>query len=138
MSLIAIDRSLHLYLVTNFSFTVKLCWLYVYVNFGVAVEGKKILMKKTSSHVPIGLLRQQKANFKKKSQLSIQAVPKKKQNKTKKNNGFRPQPFSFEEQRPRKLLAGKVSLLVLSLSGTIAFRSSAPGPGCTFTFPSNV
>ena len=41
-------------------------------------------MKKTSSHVQIGLLRQQKANFKKKSQLSIQAVPKKKQNKIKK------------------------------------------------------
>ena len=42
MSLIAIDRSLHLYLVTNFSFPVKLCWLYVYVNFEVAVEEKNI------------------------------------------------------------------------------------------------
>ena len=57
-----------------------------------------------------------KSKFKKKSQLSIEAVPKKKQNKQrKKNNGFRPQPFSFEEGL-RKLLAGKVSLLVLLYS----------------------
>ena len=84
-------------------------------------------MKKTSSHLPIGLLRQKKANSGKKSQLSIEAVPKKKQNKTKKNNGFRLQPFSFEEQGPASCWQERcLSLYSCTLPRCIPIHCTAP------------
>ena len=87
MSLIAIDRSLRLYMVTNFFLSSKTLLVACICEFR-GFSRRIFFMRKTCSQLPIGLLRQKKANSGKKILNFLLNLPKKKQKERGKKMDF--------------------------------------------------
>ena len=124
MSLIAIDKSLRLYMITNFFLYSETLLVVCICKFWGGSRRKKLLMKKTSSHVPIGLLRQQKANLKKNLNSLLKEFPKKTERNREKMDFVRSLSV-LRSKAPQAVGRKGVSPCTLVLSPG-AFRSIAP------------